>query len=129
MSRRAVYFVLAAATLVTGLTVRFAPLGLPRVMVKYGGSTLWAAMIYWALVIASPKTRPVTLASIACAIAVILELQRLYHAAWLDTFRMSLPGVLLLGRFFSIWDTAAYWLAIIVFAMLDAQTIRRVVRC
>lgn len=30
-----------------GLLCRFAPLGLPYVIVKYGGSFLWAATIYW----------------------------------------------------------------------------------
>ena len=35
----------------------------------------------------------------------------------------------LLGRFFSVWDIVAYWLAIIAVALLDAFVIRRAVRC
>ncbi len=129
MRRRAVYVTLSAATLVAGLLVRFAPLGLPWFVVKYGGSTLWAVMVYWVLVIAWPKTRPAVLAWIAGGISLLVELQRLYHSAWLDAFRVSLPGILLLGRFFSSRDILAYWLAIIVVALLDELAIRRVLRC
>ena len=38
---------LMLVTIVCGLVARFAPLGLPSVVVKYGGSTLWALMVYW----------------------------------------------------------------------------------
>ena len=119
----------ALATVVCGLLVRFAPLGLPWFVVKYGGSTLWAVMIYWVLVIARPKTRPLLLTWVAGGIALLVELQRLYHAAWLDALRGSLPGILLLGRFFSVWDIVAYWLAIAAVALLDGFVIRRGARC
>ena len=39
--------VLMLATVSGSLVVRFAPLGLPQFVVKYGGSTLWALMVYW----------------------------------------------------------------------------------
>ena len=38
---------LALVTIAVGLIVRFAPLGLPQFVTKYGGSMLWALMIYW----------------------------------------------------------------------------------
>jgi hypothetical protein len=123
-----VYLAAAVVTVVAGLLVRFAPLGLPWFVVKYGGSTLWAVMIYWVLVIAWPERRPFQLAWIAGGIALLVELQRLYHAAWLDVIRASLPGILLLGRFFSVWDIVAYWVAIAVVAVLDGAVIRRVVK-
>ena len=37
---------LVLATIVSGLVIRFGPLGLPRFVAKYGGSILWALMIY-----------------------------------------------------------------------------------
>jgi Protein of unknown function (DUF2809) len=124
-----VYVLLALATVVCGLLVRFAPLGLPWFFAKYGGSTLWAVMIYWVLVIVWPKRRPLMLALIAGGISLLVELQRLYHAAWLDAFRVSLPGILLLGRFFSVWDIVAYWLAIAAVALFDGLVIRPGSRC
>jgi hypothetical protein len=36
-------------TVVGGLAVRFVPLGLPPVAVKYGGSVLWALMVFYLL--------------------------------------------------------------------------------
>jgi hypothetical protein len=129
LRRRAVYLLLAAATVISGLLVRFAPLGLPWFVVKYGGSTLWAVMVYWVLVLVWPRSRPLVLASIAGGIALLVELQRLYHAAWLDAIRVSLPGILLLGRIFSVRDIVAYWLAIGAVALFDGLVIRRVARC
>lgn len=34
-------------TMTAGAVVRFVPVGLPPVVVKYGGSGLWAACFYW----------------------------------------------------------------------------------
>jgi hypothetical protein len=124
-----VYALLAVATVISGLLVRFAPLGLPWFVVKYGGSTLWAVMIYWVLVLVWPRSRPFVLAWVAGGIGLLVELQRLYHAAWLDAFRVSLPGILLLGRYFSVWDIVAYWLAIAAAALFDGLVIRRGARC
>jgi hypothetical protein len=120
---------LALATVVCGLLVRFAPLGLPWFFVNYGGSTLWAVMVYWVLVLAWPRSRPYSLAWVAGGIALLVELQRLLHATWLDAIRDSLPGILLLGRHFSVWDIVAYWLAIAAVALFDGFVIRRVARC
>jgi Protein of unknown function (DUF2809) len=121
---RAAYAALGALTIPAGLLIRFAPLGLPPFIVKYGGSTLWAVMVYWTLAFLLPKTTLALLASVAGIISTLVELQRLYHGAWLDAFRVSLAGVLLLGRFFSLWDILAYWLAILAAALLDHRIIR-----
>jgi hypothetical protein len=86
---------------------------------------LWAAMIYWLLALAWSRLSPVVLIVVAGLTATLVELSRLYHTPGLDAFRVSLPGVLLLGRFFSMQDIAAYWLAIVVAAWLDLGVIRR----
>ena len=38
---------LVVTTIAVGLMLRFVPVGLPVTLTKYGGSMLWAAMIYW----------------------------------------------------------------------------------
>lgn len=111
---------LVLATVVSGLLIRFGPLGLPRFVVKYGGSVLWALMIYWIVSTLLPWWRVAAIALLAGSVATSVELLKLHHAPWLDSFRMTGPGVLLLGRFFSVWDILAYWLAMILGAMLDA---------
>lgn len=110
---------LMLATIAAGLAVRFAPLGLPLFVVKYGGSTLWALMVYWIISALLPSWRLLTVALVAGTLATAVEFFKLYHSPALDAFRLTLPGVLLLGRFFSVWDIVAYWLAIVVGAFAD----------
>ena len=108
-------------TILAGLATRFAHLGLPTIVVKYGASGLWALMIYW-IVSTILSTRPVTtVAFIASAIATIVEFAKLIHFPALDAFRLTLPGILLLGRFFSLWDLVAYCVAIIFGALVDRR--------
>ncbi len=124
-SRRRVYLWVAVVTVIAGLSVRYVPLGLPWIVMKYAGSALWAMMIYWALDLIWPQHGVATLAANAAAIAALAEFSRLYHAAWLDAFRASLPGMVLLGRYFSIRNIAAYWVAIAAGALLDEFVLRR----
>jgi hypothetical protein len=124
VQQRLKYVGLGAVTLVVGLAVRFAPLGLPWFVVKYGGSTMWALMVYWVLAFLLPRSRAGWLAVAAGVIAALVEFQRLYHSPGLDAFRHSLAGILLLGNFFSLRDIVAYWLAIAVGAAVDGWWVR-----
>jgi hypothetical protein len=49
---------------------------------------------------------------------------KLYRVPWLDAFRLTLPGVILLGRYFSIRDIVAYWIAIALGAIIDGNFLR-----
>ena len=40
------------------------------------------------------------------------KLFRLYHTPWLDGFRLTTAGALLLGRVFSLWNMLAYAIGI-----------------
>lgn len=106
---------LIVATIAAGLTIRLVPLGLPDALVKYGGSLLWALMIYWIVSSARPLWPLTRGALVSGAIALCVELFKLYHAPLLDAFRLTLPGKLLLGRVFSLWDLVAYAVAIVRF--------------
>lgn len=110
---------LMLVTITAGLAVRFAPLGLPLFVVKYGGSMLWALMVYWIISALLPSWRLLTVALLAGTLATAVEFFKLYHLPMLDAFRLTLPGVLLLGHFFSVWDIGAYWLAIVIGAFAD----------
>ncbi|NYF78531.1 DUF2809 domain-containing protein [Granulicella arctica] len=124
MNRRILCATLAACTICTGLVWRLAPLGLPPFLYKYGGSILWAAMVYWVLGILAPHMRSLPLAMIAVTVASCVELFRLIHSPALDAFRLTLTGKLLLGRVFSLRDIAAYGLAIAATAIVDASVIK-----
>src|ERR1700730_1119437 len=87
-------------------------LGLPAFGVKYGGSILWGTMVFFLVAISAPHLSRPMIVSIAAAIAVGVELFRLVHSLWLDAFRLTLAGALLLGRIFSLWDMLAYGVGI-----------------
>lgn len=94
-------------------------LGVPAFVVKYGGSVLWGAMVFFLVAMsASMRSRP-TIALISAAIAVSVESFRLVHTQWLDAFRLTLAGALLLGRIFSLWDMLAYGVGIGLGTLLD----------
>ena len=111
--------------MLAGLALRLIALGLPYWATKWGGSALWAAMVYWllaGLLLSLPRWK---VAAVAGVVAALVELVRLYHTPGLDAFRFTLAGKLLLGRVFSWWDILAYWLAIGVVASMDRGMIRR----
>jgi hypothetical protein len=116
---------LTVATIVAGLVVRMAPLGMPHFVTKYGGSMLWALMIYWLVTTLLPAMRIHAATLAACVAATAVEFFKLYQSPGVDAFRATLAGTLLLGRYFSIKDVLAYWLAIGLGALLDWSIRRR----
>ena len=120
MHRSLTTLLLLLITIPIGLAVRLLPLGLPWFLYKYLGSALWAVALYWFLATLLPKLRPRATATIAILIATLLELSRLIPIAPIDAFRLTLPGKILLGRYFSLKNIAAYLLAITLTASLDS---------
>jgi hypothetical protein len=112
---------LCLAIVICGLALRRYgfDLGLSWLVVKYGGSALWAAMVFLLVATAAPNWPRWRLALIAASIAVTVELFRLVHTPWLDEFRYTIAGALLLGRIFSLWDLLAYGAGIVVAVQLD----------
>ena len=102
--------------------------GLSAFVVKYGGSLLWAAMVFFLVAMAASRASRPSIALISAAIAVGVELFRLIHAPWLDAFRLTLPGALLLGRIFSAWNMLAYGVGIIFVMGLDRMAMRVLAR-
>jgi hypothetical protein len=102
-----------------GLVCRFVPIGLPPVVVKYGGSFLWAAMVYLLVALLLPRLPPVAVGALAASIAVAVEYGKLIHSPGLDAFRDTFAGKVLLGRYFSFKDIAVYCVAILCIASID----------
>jgi hypothetical protein len=112
---------LAVAVIALGLLLRLAGprFGLPTPLVKYGGSVLWGTMVLFLVGALRPRLSRSRIALIAMAIAVVVELIRLVHTPWLDDFRLTLAGALLLGRIFSLWNIVAYTAGILLGVALD----------
>jgi hypothetical protein len=112
---------LCLSIIISGLALRGfgLGLGLPALFVKYGGSMLWGAMVFFLVAMAAGHRSRRGIALISALIAVGVELFRLVHAPWLDAFRLTLPGALLLGRIFSPWNMLAYGVGIVLAIWLD----------
>jgi hypothetical protein len=112
---------LCLSIIVSGLAVRRfgLGLGLPTSVVKYGGSMLWGTMVFFLVAMAASSLSRRNIALISVAIAVGVELFRLVHAPWLDAFRLTTAGALLLGRMFSPWNMLAYGAGIGLAMWLD----------
>ena len=112
---------LALVVIVGGLCLRWYgfPLGLPALVVKYGGSLLWATMVFLLIGVLLPRLTRSQLAAIAMVIAIVVEFSRLVHTPWLDAFRLTTAGALLLGRIFSLWNLVAYAVGIAFGVWID----------
>jgi hypothetical protein len=112
---------LALVVIVCGLSLRWYgfPLGLPAFVVKYGGSLLWATMAFLLAGVLLPRLTSGQLAAVAVVIAIVVEFSRLVHTPWLDAFRLTTAGALLLGRIFSLWNLVAYAVGIALGVWID----------
>ena len=113
--------ILCLSIIIGGLALRGLGLGLglPAWFVKYGGSALWGGMVFFLVAMASARLSRPSVAVVAAAIAIVVELFRLVHTPWLDAFRLTLAGALLLGRIFSPLDMLAYGVGIAMGVLLD----------
>jgi hypothetical protein len=120
---RAVYAVGTAVIISAGLLCRLPGSGLPWPVAKWSGSILWGAMVYFLVALARPNAGPGRKLAVAVAIALSVEFSRLYHSPWLDEFRATLAGAILLGRIFSPWNMVAYGIGAMAISILDTRWI------
>ena len=80
--------------------------------------------IFWVLSWLAPRSTTTRRALLSLLIAFSIELFKLLRTPALDAFRLTLPGKLLLGRYFSVRDLLAYAVAFAVAAMLDEALFR-----
>jgi hypothetical protein len=109
---RPLYAFLAALVIGTGLLWRSHLVPLPDFLVKYGGDSLWALLVF--LVFGFIFTRRSTwrVVFMAFCFAWSIEFLQLYHAEWIDSIRSTRIGHLILGSTFNSPDLLAYLLGI-----------------
>jgi hypothetical protein len=122
---------IALAIIACGTVLRLGgyEIGLPYFLVKYGGSTLWGGIVFFLLAALLPRQSIGRLAVLGFVIAALTEFTRLYHTPWLDAFRLTLPGALLLGRIFSWYNILAYGLGIALAAWFERRHLKRTPAC
>jgi Protein of unknown function (DUF2809) len=127
MSHRVRRLGIALAIIACGTVLRLGgyEIALPYFLVKYGGSTLWGGMVFFLLATLLPRQPIGRIAVLALGLAALIEFTRLYHTPWLDAFRLTLPGALLLGRIFSWYNILAYGLGIALAAWFERRHLER----
>ena len=123
--RRLCYAAVAVGLVLAGLTWRSPVLGLPWVVAKHGGSVIWGTMMFFAAAAVLPTGRPILIAVTTAIVAAAVEFSQLLHVSWLDDFRRTTFGMLLLGRTFSWWDIVSYWTGIAAGCFATALVLRQ----
>ncbi|WP_422387294.1 DUF2809 domain-containing protein [Agrobacterium vaccinii] len=117
---RSALFIAVCVVIVVGLALRRYgyTVGLPFIVVKYGGSVLWGSMVYLLVATILPRRKRGLAVAVACVVAIVVEAIRLVHFPALDAFRATTSGALLLGRVFSLWNIVSYGLGIAMAALI-----------
>jgi len=123
MSRPA-YIGLTLVAICAGFLSRSPILALPHDAAKYAGSVIWGSMVYFVVCTLLPSQSLGRRATVALVVAAITEFSQLIHTGWLDAFRRTTIGVLLIGRFFSWLDIASYAVGIAVASIIDLVLIK-----
>ena len=92
---------------------------LPAFLGEYAGDTLWALVLYLLVILLTPSRRIVVRATIALAIAFLVEFSQLYHANWIDGIRATTLGGLVLGFGFLWTDLICYAVGIAAGATME----------
>ena len=119
------YLALASATILVGLAVHWRGAALGPTLQDLLGDALWAMMIAWWIGAAAPRASLRVRSIGALAICLCVEVSQLYHAPWLDAFRDTTAGRLVLGNTFGLRDLAAYTAGVFAAALLEAFIRRR----
>jgi hypothetical protein len=114
-----------AAIVVAGLLCRSPGVGLPWPIAKWSGSVLWGAMVYALTGVARPGAPAGIRLTAALALALAVELSRLWSLPWLDEFRRTTAGALLLGRIFSPLNLLAYAIGIMIGRIVEGWWLNR----
>jgi hypothetical protein len=119
--RRTIYAQLTVATIALGLLSRHLPTSLPTWIAKDPGDVLYATMIYWLARVCCPGVAKSRSAATSLAICVAIEFLKLWHAPWLDAFRVTTIGRLTLGVGFHVSNLVCYALGIGLALAIDAR--------
>ncbi len=81
---------------------------LPGFLAAYTGDAMWALAFFALFRGLSPRLRLGRVVALTAGFSLLIELSQLWHPAWLDRIRATLPGGLLLGFGFRWSDLVCY---------------------
>ena len=103
-----VQIILIASACLLGIGSRRYAHALPWFIAAYAGDTLWALAAFLGIGLVLPRQSTGTIAALAMALSLAIELSQLYHAPWIDSIRQTTLGGLILGFGFLWSDLACY---------------------
>jgi hypothetical protein len=124
-SSRVRNLVFALGTILAGLTVHLGGGFLPPAVRDVLGDALWAMMMVWWIGVLAPQLPRRTSGLTAFAICVAVELSQLWRTPWLDAFRRTLPGHLVLGSGHDPRDFLAYAVGVLAALMMGRWSVRQ----
>ena len=107
-----VQIILIALACLLGIGSRRYAHALPGLVAGYAGDTFWALAAFFGIGPILPRTSTRTIAMLAMAFSVAIELSQLYHVPWIDSIRQTTIGGLILGFGFLWSDLACYALGV-----------------
>lgn len=120
------YLLLIIVVVIIGLPTRLIPESMPDFMVTYGGDTLWALMIFLIFALMFPRKHTLVIFIMALTLAWGIEFSQLYQATWINDFRATRIGGLLLGHGFLMSDMIVYLLGISIGVLIETRVLSRV---
>lgn len=117
--RRLICGVALVTAIVAGLASRRFGGSLPQFIAAYAGDTLWAAAVYFLIVLIRPRARPLQAAVAALLISYVDEISQLYQAPWIDSIRRTTIGALVLGFGFLWSDIVCYTVGVALAVVID----------
>jgi Protein of unknown function (DUF2809) len=116
---RLIQLALIALTCLVGLSSRRYAHALPDFVAAYAGDTLWALAAFLGFGLILPQASTRTVALLAMASSVAIELSQLYHVPWIDSIRQTTLGGLILGFGFLWSDPACYVLGVGIGVLIE----------
>ena len=80
----------------------------PAFITEYAGDTLWTLMIFLGLGFLFPTMRTWKIAAVALLFSYGVEISQLYQADWINSFRNTFLGAVILGSGFLWSDFVCY---------------------
>jgi hypothetical protein len=114
-----VQIILIALVCLLGIGSRRYARALPEFIAAFAGDTLWALAAFLGIGLPLPGASTWTVACLAMAFSVAIELSQLYHAPWIDSIRQTTFGGLILGFGFLWSDLACYAVGVGIGAIVE----------
>ncbi|MBT2291140.1 DUF2809 domain-containing protein [Paenibacillus albidus] len=124
LKARLVYLGAVLAAIVLGLLTRIFAEHLPRFVSLNFGDVLWAVMIYCGFRLLWTRQARLVTVMLSLLFCFGIECSQLYQAEWINVWRATVLGGLILGKGFLWLDLVRYTAGIGVASLLDWYGVR-----